>query len=204
VSSLDELAAELLGTLGNAGLKLDPLSEPRLKELEGNTVRFEIRVPGAERPIRVRLAVARSSLDFSLDDESPANAVIRGTLPDMLAWLTGRAAPGLSFTGDDALLTRLGAVFEQFQPDLAQPLDRLIGPDRSAAVLGFAEAALATARSALQAVADAAGTTARERFADSSEFDSVVESLEALQLKADRLGARVARLEALRPASGGR
>lgn len=195
MSKLDNLAAELLGTLSNAGLKLDPLSEARLGELEGRSVRFDVDVPGRTSPLHLLLTIERASLNFDLGDETPANAVVRGSPADLVTWLQGRPSSGLSFTGDEALLTRLGTVFEQFQPDLETPLGRLIGAEGSAALLGIAEAALAAARSALEAVGDGAGESARQHYAGNAELDAAVEAAESLQLKLDRLGARLARLE---------
>lgn len=195
MSTLDTLAAELLGTLGNAGLKLDPLSEPRLQELEGKSVRFDVHVPGRAAPLHLRLTVERASLNYELGDETPANAIVRGSPADLLAWLSGRPATGLTFSGDEALLTRLGAVFEQYQPDLETPLGRLIGAEGSAALLGFAEAAFAAARSAFEAVGDSAGESARQHYAGNAELLAAVEAAESLQLKLDRLGARASRLE---------
>lgn len=197
MSRLDSLAAELLGTLGNAGLKLDPLSEARLGELEGRSVRFDVHVPGRADPLHLLLVIERASLNFDLGDETPANAIVRGSPADLVAWLSGRPASGLAFSGDEALLTRLGTVFEQYQPDLETPLGRLIGAEGSAAVLGFAEAALAAARSALEAVGDSAGESARQHYAGNAELEAALEAAESLQLKLDRLGARTARLEEL-------
>jgi ubiquinone biosynthesis protein UbiJ len=197
VSRLEGLAAELLGTLGNAGLKLDPLSEARLRELEGSSVRFDVHVPGRDVPLHLRLIIERASLNFELGDETPANAIVRGSPADLVAWLSGRPASGLTFSGDEALLARLGNVFEQYQPDLEAPLGRLIGAEGSAAVLGYAEAALAAARSALEAVGDSAGESARQHYVGNDELHAAVEAAESLQLKLDRLSARAARLEEL-------
>ena len=52
MSGIETAVAEIISTLSNAGLKLDPLSEARLREIEGRSVCLEIEPPAAGGSLR--------------------------------------------------------------------------------------------------------------------------------------------------------
>ncbi len=191
MTTLDTVAAELLATLSNAALKLDPLTEPRLREMEGRTARFDLRAPGGNTPARIRLEVCKASLNFSLGSNEPADAVVRGTFPELLAFFQGRPAEGLTYDGDEQLLHTLAGLLEQYQPDFAEPLTGVLGSEAAQSVVGFAEAALAATRSALEAIGKAAGDSARAHYTADREFEQARNTLDAVTLRVDRLRARV-------------
>lgn len=200
MSGVDSLTAELLATLSNATLKLDPLTEPRLRQIEGQSVRFEVSTPGAAEPLCLLMTINKASLQFTADDGRAVHAIVQGGPSSLLAWLSGRRPDNVQFGGDELLLERLSDILAKFEPDLADPLGRLIGTEAATELVGFAEAAFAAGRSALQAASNAAAQSAREQYAEEREFDDAVELLEALQLKVDRLNARATRLESSRRA----
>jgi ubiquinone biosynthesis protein UbiJ len=202
MSSAEAVAAEMLATLANAGLKLDPLSEPRLAALEGRSVRFEVTLPGRETAAVLTARIAKASLQFCVDAEPEpgqlrpeVDAIVRGSITELLAWFQGAGSRGLSFEGDEQLLASLGGLLSDYQPDLALPLSRILGAETASNLLGFAETALAATRSALQAAGNAAADGARARFTDTSELNQAITTVEDLNLKVDRLLARVALLE---------
>jgi ubiquinone biosynthesis protein UbiJ len=198
VSGADSLTAELLATLSNATLKLDPLTEPRLRQIEGQSLRFEVSLPGASEPLSLLMTIDKASLQFTPDDDRAVHAIVQGSPGALLAWLGSGRPDNIRFSGDELLLERLSDILSKFEPDLADPLGRLIGTEAATGLVGFAEAIFATGRSALEAASNAAGRSAREQYAENSEFDNAVEMLEALQLKVDRLQARATRLETSR------
>lgn len=198
MSGVDALTAELLATLSNATLKLDPLTEPRLRQIEGQSVRFEVSLPGTAEPLCLLMTINKASLQFTADDDRAVHAIVQGGLSSLLAWLSGRRPDDIQFSGDELLLERLSDILAKFEPDLADPLGRLIGTEAATGLVGFAEAAIAAGRSALEAASNAAAQSAREQYAENREFNDAVELLEAVQLKVDRLKARATRLETSR------
>ena len=198
MSTLDEVAAELLATLSNAALKLDPLTELRLREIEGRTARFEVSTPASSTPVCIRLEVRKACLNFSLSNDEPADAVVRSTPGELLAFFQGRPAGGLTYDGDEQLLNALAGMLEHYQPDLAEPLSALLGEQTAQAVVGFAEAALAATRSALEALGNAAGDSARSHYTADAEFEQARARLEAITLRVDRLRARIDQLPGAR------
>ena len=189
------LGAEMLATLSNAALKLDPLSEPRLRALEGRTVRLDIQMPGNSTPVHWLLGIDKASLQIDTCDECQAHAIVRGGLGALLSWLSGGDARGLEFSGDELLLEQLAGLLSGYQPDLAQPLGRIIGEETATRLFSFAEAAGAAARSALQAAQGAAQQTAKQHYTGEHQLGEATETLENLSLKVDRLQARTRLLE---------
>jgi ubiquinone biosynthesis protein UbiJ len=193
-----QIGAEMLATLGNAILKLDPLSEPKLRELEGLSVRLDVALPGRNEPTRWLMSFHKASVQLEPCSEIAAHAIVAGEVSELLAWLTGGASGGLRFDGDTRLLDSLSGLMHGYQPDLAPPLGRVIGDDAASALVGFLEAASAAARSAIQTLRGAAQDTARQNYASPDEMSSAIHQLEDLALKVDRLTARTDRLENLR------
>ena len=203
MSSGEALAAELLATLSNAALKLDPLTEPRLKDLEGRSARIEVLTPGSTRPVSLRLEIRRASLQFSLADQSPVDALVKGRPPELLAYFQGRATPGgagVVQEGDETLLAALAGVLRSYEPDLAEPLRGVLGAEAANALVGLAEAALATTRSALEALSSAAEAGAQRRYTSEGDFEASRRRLEDLGLELDRLRARTDAVAAARTA----
>lgn len=190
------LSAEILATLSNAVLKLDPLTEPRLQALEGRTVRLDIQMPGSSTPVRWLLSIDKASLQIDTCDECQAHAIVRGGLGPLISWLSRGDGRGLEFSGDELLLEQLAGLLTGYQPDLAQPLGRIIGEETATRLFSFAEAAGAAARSALQAAQGAAEATAKQHYTGERQLGDAIESLESLSLKVDRLQARTKLLEA--------
>lgn len=190
-----EFGAEILATLSNAALKLDPLTEPRLRALEGRTVRLDIQMPGSSAPTRWMLSSDRASLQVNACDERPAHAIVRGSLGDLINWLSRGDRHGMQFSGDELLLEQLAGLLSGYQPDLGQPLGRIVGEETATRLLSFVEAAGAAARSVLQAAQGAAEQTAQQNYTGEHQLDAAIETLENLALKVDRLQARTTLLE---------
>ena len=193
-----QLGAEVLATLSNAILKLDPLSQPRLQELEGNLVRLDVTLPGRAEPERLLLEFEKASVRLQPCDERAAHAIVTGNIPDLLQWFIAGTSSDLRFDGDTLLLEKLSGLMKGYQPDFAPPLSRMIGDDAATALVGMVEAAGAAARSMLQTISGAAEDTARQHYTSPDELSQATRTLEELVLKVDRLNARTQRLETLR------
>ena len=215
MSGLESLLADLLSTLSNASLQLDPLSQARLRELEGRSVWFDITLPTvmagqnltftlsirSPGPGDTRLADTRpadtrpadTQLEFTPDKIGQPNAIVRGTIPAVVAWLTDSpdAADTLTFEGDEAVLAALTGILTNFEPDLTDPLTTFLGADAAESLLGVAETATATFRSLLEGLANAAQETAGRSYVNGPNLSTLLNGLDALQLRIDRLAAKV-------------
>ncbi len=199
-----QIGAEMLATLSNAILKLDPLSEPKLRELEGRSVRLDVELPGRSEPMSWLMSFAKASVQLAPCDQPSAHAIVSGEVADLLQWLAGGRSGGLRFDGDTRLLETLSGLMSSYQPDLAPPLGKMIGSEAASALVGFVEAAGAAARSALQTISGAAEETAHRHYATPDDLTSATRKLEDMALKVDRLSARTNRLEVLGHTAAGK
>lgn len=197
-----------LGILGSSTLALDPRSRARLTALEGAIVQFEI-VPPADGPdTLVVVQIDNAAVSFHTSSQATPNAIVRGTLPAMIGWLVsgaGTAPAGITFEGDEHLLQSIAALTRGYRPDLEAPLGRLLGPAAARELLGAAETTVNLLRSAFSGLSGAATASAqasaRAGFVAEPDMPEMLDTLDALQLRVDRLNARVRELEGQLPRS---
>lgn len=193
--------ADALTGLANRGLGLDPAAAARLAVLEGRRIRLETELPGPLGVQAVTLEVRDGGLHRPRQDDVPPNVIVRGRPPALIAWLGGidaDAAAQVDIDGDSAVLAELRSALQGFRPDAEAPLAQVLGPELARDLLGGAEVAMATLRSALQSGADAVRLSAGGSLADHRQLDGLLDRLDDLRLRVDRLGARVAAQESRR------
>jgi ubiquinone biosynthesis protein UbiJ len=193
--------ADALTDLANRGLGLDPATAARLAALEGRRLRLEAELPGPLGSQSVTLEIRDGGLHRPRHDDVPPNVIVRGRPPALLAWLGGvdaGAAGQIHIDGDSAVLAELRSALLGFRPDAEAPLAGLLGPDLARDLLGGAELAMATLRSALQGGTNAMRHSAGASLADHRQLDVLLDRLDDLRLRVDRLGARVAEQESRR------
>ena len=225
-SPLEALLTRLLGEITSQTLALDPTSHPRLAAMQGQSVRFDILPPalpgraGAE-PRTMLVTVQEEGLNLEAGSTANAHAVVRGELPAIVRMLfatTGPdkkanapeagagAGPGAEATvrieGDEAVLQAIASLFRDLQPDLAAPLARAIGRDAADNLVGAAEAGFAFLRSAAESLAAGARKEAQDAWVTESAQDSLLDRLDDLKLRVDRLDARVGLAERRAAESG--
>ena len=194
----DAVFADLLADLANRGLDLDPTSRARLSALEGRSVLIAVELPLATRELFVTVVQGRLRL-LTRAGEAP-NASVRGRPPALLAWLAGSASPGVEIEGDTTLLGELAGVLRNYRPDLERPLAGIVGGDAARTAIGTVELALSGLRSALEGAGHTARAGAARAFVDRGQLDRLLDELDDLQLRVDRLGARVTAVEQHRKA----
>lgn len=197
-SPLETLLARVLGEIGSQTLKLDPASHPRLAELAGTTIRFDIvppSLPGTNvtpEPRSVTLLVHADALDLQAGNAGDAHAIVRGTLPDIVSsFFNPDRASSVRIQGDEAALQALAGLFRGLEPDLAGPLAGLLGREMADGLVGLAEAGIAFLKSAAESAGSGARREASKAWVDDPSFADLMDRLDALRLRVDRLDARV-------------
>ncbi len=191
---LDSVLADALAELANASLDLDPTHRGRLSALEGRQVQITSPLPP---PLGVRhfgLTVTGGRLRFVPHAPEQPNVVVRGSPPDLIAWLLAGEQPArgrLSIEGDETVLAELAAAIKAFRPDFGTPLGNVLGQEFAQIALGAAELALATARSAFQGVRRTIRDEAVRTFVDRRQAERLLDEMDDLRLRVDRLTARV-------------
>jgi len=202
-SPLESLLARLAGEISNQTLKLDPTSHPRLEALAGTRIRFDVVPPalpgvpaGDNEPRAVLLVVSQDSLSFEAGSSAAAHAVVSGTLADIARTFFGpggeiNKSANVRIEGDEAALQSVAALFRDLQPDLAEPLAQVIGRDAADSLIGAAEAGVAFLRSAAESLATSARKEARNTWLTDQAQESLLDRMDDLRLRIDRLDARV-------------
>jgi len=199
---LESLFAEFVNTVTNASLKLDPLSEPRLRALQGRRIHLVTELPAVDdRTFTVLATDGRLEIvPYAMPDP---NAIVRGSIPDLLGWLVrGAAGQGrVSFEGDETVLHELTDVLHGYAPDVTEPIAGLVGGDVATNLLSVAEGAMATLRSALEGAGSALQQGTAQRYVTRSDLNAFLDMLDDARSRADRLAQRVTAGEQRRTSS---
>ena len=197
----DSLIADMLGSAGNFGLQLDPLSRVRLEALEGKSVRFLINTP----PHTLTMNIIDGELNLEAGSRGPEpNVIVSGSLADIGAFLANsdRADPdrasNVRIDGDETVLNEIARLLADFEPDLARPMSTIMGRERADNLIGLAEAGIALLKSAAQSASHTARQGAQQQYVGEQDFDTLLNRLDTLQLRVDRLTARLAQAESNR------
>lgn len=189
---LEDLVTGFLTSVGNVTLKLDPSSQVRLAPLEGRSLRLNIVGPTGPPSRTLTLCVHGGELEWVSGEVDKPNAILTGTLPDLAAVLLDPdSGPGVGIEGDETLLREFGALLTAFEPDLAGPIGDVLGQRAADDLIGFAEAGIALLKSAAETLGNSARESAREGWVGDEDFGQALERMEGLQLRVDRLAARI-------------
>ena len=188
MSSLEDAIGRVATNLAETGLSLDPDIQKHLEPLEGRILQLESVAP----ELTFYITVADGQLEVSGRSAAPAHVLVTGRGPEVIAWLANPGRTGsVSVEGDASVLMGFASVIENFDPELTQPLSNLLASDAGQAVLGTAELAVSALRSAAEGVGAALEQTAASRFVSKEDTTALLDVLDDLRLRIDRLAARV-------------
>jgi len=132
----------------------------------------------------------------------PASAVISGSLPALLQLLQGgasrRADPAAQIRGDAEVANRYRELFMLAKPDPEEELSRWIGDFPARRLSQFARRALAAARRVRRTAGENIAEYLQEESRDlvnRTELDEFLRGVDDLRDTADRIEARLVRLE---------
>ena len=133
------------------------------------------------------------------------NVVVTGDASSLLGWLlpsgllpNGQAqqpGQGVTITGDDTTLLETVAALRSFNPDFATTLGDLLGADQASSLLGNAEAGLKGLKSMVMGLNAGAQQQAHTHFVQRDDLDELLNGIDNLRLRIDRLAAKVRRQE---------
>jgi ubiquinone biosynthesis protein UbiJ len=187
------LLTEFTNTLANASLQLDPLSESRLRDLDGRCAHLVTKIPAPVYEKTFTLLVSDGRIEFLPYAVPEPNAIVRGSIPDLLTWLVKGPAGSarINVEGDESVLGELSGIFHAFTPDLSGPISQLVGVEVAAEVLNIAEGAMATLRSAMQGVGSTLQSSTTDHYVTRSSLSAFLDVLQDTQARVDRLAQRV-------------
>ena len=199
--SLKPVAGRALEAALNRALALDPDTRTALKPLDGRRVALALEAPAIALQTRVeggRLQVG------PVDATEEPDLAVRSTLGGLLAqlpFLKRDDAPPVGrvrVSGDAELARRLQTLAERFDPDWQQPFTAVFGDVVGVQVANAARGALRQLRNAGTNLAENAAEFVVEESRDvvgKAELNAFHDDVDALRDDAERLAARVRRLE---------
>ncbi len=207
-STVETLFTDALAELANASLNLDPSSAARLSKLDGTSIRIIAEFPPPLSARHFTLRIENTRLRLYPHEIANPNVIIGGPISDLARWLQagesaepGRPTGHLRIDGDSTVLQEVSALFSGFAPDLTRPLAGIIGREAADNLVGMGELAMAGLRSALEGVSGSFRHSASERFVSRPQLDQLLDSIDDMRLRIDRLAARVSAEEARRQGS---
>ena len=185
---IEDAIAAVATNLSRASLGSDPATRERLLALEGRLVRVDCELPALSFFLQVK---GGELLCRPTVDEKP-NVVVTGNGVDLARWLAAPARiDGIQIEGDEAVLLELSSALAGFSPNLLSPLTRFLGPETAQTLLGGAELAVSAFRSAAEGVGLALEKTAANRFVTRADTNALLDALDELRLRIDRLASRI-------------
>lgn len=192
----DAVLADALAELANLSLNLDPASRARLAALNGRRVQLTAEFPPPLGTREFTLLIQSGRLRLFTHAQDAPNVIVRGSPTDLVSAIAGGSDRArLTIDGDATVLHELTAALRGFRPDLAGPLSQALGAEAARAALGTAELALAGLRSLLEGAGNTVRDGAKQTFVDRAQAERLLDDLDDLRLRIDRLGARVAAQE---------
>jgi ubiquinone biosynthesis protein UbiJ len=168
------------------------------RRLEGTSLQVDI-----DGITRIRASVHQGRLALLAVSDSAADAVISGSLPALLQLLKGGAnresgGPAAQIRGDAEIADRYRELFMLARPDPEEELSRWIGDFPARRVSLFARRALEFARRARRTAGENIAEYLQEEGRDlvnRTELDEFLRGVDELRETADRIEARLGRLE---------
>ena len=200
MSAAEVFFVDLLDSLVNSSLQLDPQTASRLQHLEGHMLRLEGALPGEVSDRMFTLKVNDGHLTFYSHALPEPNVIVRGKLIDLGTWLLSKgSSANVVIDGDETVLQELFDIFRNFRPDFGKPLSNVLGSQVTEDLLGAAELAFATFLSVVEGagsvIKEGAGSAIKEsatgRYADEARLNSLLDGIDDVRVRADRLAARI-------------
>jgi ubiquinone biosynthesis protein UbiJ len=168
------------------------------RRLEGTSLQVDI-----DGLTRIRASAHRGRLALLAGDDSGADAVISGSLPALLRLLEGGASrePGQAaaqIRGDAEIANRYRELFKLARPDPEEELSRWIGDLPARGVSRIARRTLEFARRVGRTAGENIAEYLQEEGRDlvnRTELDEFLRGVDELRETADRIEARLGRLE---------
>ena len=169
------------------------------RRLQGTSLQIDI-----DGITRIRASAHQGRLALLAADDSAADASISGSLPALLQLLKGGAnrepgRPAAQILGDAEIANRYRELFVLARPDPEEELSRWIGDFPARRLSQLAERALERARHACRTAGENIAEYLQEEGRDlvnKTELEEFLRGVDELRETADRIEARLGRLEA--------
>ena len=168
------------------------------ERLQGKSLQVNI-----EGITNIRAAVFGGRLGLMAGDDSAADAVISGSVPALLQLFRGGlrrdpSAPAAQIRGDAETANQFRELFLLARPDLEEELSRFVGDFPARRISQMAQGAITFLRRARRAAGENIAEYLQEEsqvLVNATELDEFLQGVDQLRDTADRVEARIQRLE---------
>ena len=188
---LFDALSSIANLLSRQALEADPATAARLAGIAGRCVEFDCTLP----PVQCHVQITEQGINTVPGPADQPDAIVQGTATDLATWLLPTHPGNVTVHGDEALLIELRSILSQYQPDLAGPLNSIVGEQTAAALLGSAEMGLKGLRSLFEGVGQSMQQQAAGQFISRDQIDQLLDGIDELRLRIDRLAAGVTQAE---------
>ncbi len=174
------------------------------RRLEGKSLQLDVQ---GLIPVRVRALCERGRLALLAGDDAPADASIQGSAPALLAMMKGAATPAagkgaVSVRGDAEVAELYRELLALVRPDPEEETARLFGDVAARRLGNVARQTVGWLKDAKRSVGENIAEYLTEESRDlvnRTELDEFLRAVDDLREGADRLEARIRRLDARAP-----
>jgi ubiquinone biosynthesis protein UbiJ len=170
-----------------------------LRRLEGRSLQLEV---SGLVPIRVRALAAQGRLALLAGDDSPADAMLSGSVPALLAMMRGAPAPAaganaVKVSGDAEVAGLYRELLSLARPDAEEELSRILGDVPARRLGNLARQTLGWLKGAKRSIGENIAEYLTEESRDlvnRTELEEFLRGVDVVREGADRLEARIERL----------
>ncbi len=178
-------------SISNKALNTDPDLREKLSELDGRTVEIECTAPA----VVGHFNVSGGKLLFATGSAEQPHVRVKGSANNLIKWLSQREPEDLIIDGDHNVLLEFLNLAQTFDPDVENTLATILGRDLASRAAGTAELGLRGLQSIVQGVGSSIQDSTSSRFVKKDEFDTLLDGIDELRLRVDRLSANLRQRE---------
>lgn len=188
---IESFLADMATSISNKALNADPELKEKLLNLNGRIIEVECTAPATIG----HMTAQGGRLLFSPGRAERPHVRVKGTAINLGKWLTQMQAEDLIIDGDHNVLLEFLNIAQSFDPDVESTLSEIFGPDLASRAAGTAELGLRGLHSLVQGVGHTITDNTSAQFVRKDEFDHLLEGIDELRLRVDRLSENLRRRE---------
>ncbi|MGK0224989.1 MAG: ubiquinone biosynthesis protein UbiJ [Limisphaerales bacterium] len=186
-SELEHFISLWASKISNRALETDPDLVGRLSALDGRCIELNCHTPNTTG----YLLIQDGRLQFIAGQAASPHVIVTGDAINLVRWLSTSDATGITIEGDDTTLLETLAALRGFDPEVQATLSQIFGASFTDKILGGAEAGLQGVKSLLEGLGSGLERRAAEKFVRRENLDGLLDSIDDLRLRVDRLTANI-------------
>lgn len=186
-SELEHFISLWASNISNRALETDPHLASRLAALEGRCIELNCRTPASTGHLLIR----HGRLQFVAGQAESPHVIVTGEAINLIRWLASSDATGIAIEGDDTTLLETLDALRGFDPEVQATLSQVFGTSFTDKILGGAEAGLQGVKSLLEGLGSGLESQVAENFVRRENLDGMLDGIDDLRLRVDRLTANI-------------